>query len=131
MGHLFYISPPFFSRVAHQDENIAEILRDLGLLTRGQIDAARSSAGEDGLIAELVRQGVVSEEDITRALASENAMEFVDLTDTHVEKNILDLLEADDARRYHALPLMVRDGVLVIALDDPMAMQLCTCAPTI
>ena len=123
MGHLFYISPPFFSRVAHQDENIAEILRDLGLLTRGQIDAARSSAGEDGLIAELVRQGVVSEEDITRALASENAMEFVDLTDTHVEKNILDLLEADDARRYHALPLMVRDGVLVIALDDPMAMQ--------
>jgi type IV pilus assembly protein PilB len=109
--------------VAHQDENIAEILRDLGLLTRDQIDAARSGIGEEGLLAALVHQGVVSEEDIARALASQNSMEFVDLSDTHVEKNIIDLVDADDARRYHALPLVVRDGVLVVALDNPMAMQ--------
>ncbi len=123
-GKLSYISPPLFlSRVAHQDDNIAEILRDLGLLTRGQIEAARASADEEGLLAELVKQGVVSEEDIVRALASQNSMEFVDLGDTHVEKSVIDLIEADDARRYHALPLAVRDGVLVVALDDPMAMQ--------
>ena len=109
--------------MAHQDENIAEILRDLGLLTRDQIDAARSGIGEEGLLAALVHQGVVSEEDIARALASQNSMEFVDLSDTHVEKNIIDLVDADDARRYHALPLVVRDGVLVVALDNPMAMQ--------
>jgi hypothetical protein len=35
----------------------------------------------------------------------------------------VELVEADDARRYQAVPVDVRDGVLIIALADPMAMQ--------
>jgi len=109
--------------VANHDDNIAEILRDLGLLTRSQIEEARINCGEEGVVATLVQSGVLSEEDIARALAAQNSMEFVDLSEVHIDKNTLNLIEPDDARRYRALPIAIRDGVLVIALDDPMAME--------
>ncbi len=109
--------------MANHDDNIAEILRDLGLLTRSQIEEARINCGEEGVVATLVQSGVLSEEDIARALAAQNSMEFVDLSEVHIDKNTLNLIEPDDARRYRALPIAIRDGVLVIALDDPMAME--------
>ncbi|MBU6182038.1 MAG: Flp pilus assembly complex ATPase component TadA [Verrucomicrobia bacterium] len=107
----------------NNDEYIAESLRDLGLLTKSQIDVARSSSGGSGLIEALVKSGAVGEEDVSRALAAMNSMEFVDLEGAVVEKKIAELLTADDARRYQALPINVRDGVLIVALADPMAMQ--------
>lgn len=109
--------------MANHDDNIAEILRDLGLLTRSQLEEARANCGEEGVVATLVQSGVLSEEDIARALAAQNSMEFVDLSEVHIDKSTLDLVEPDDARRYRALPITIRDGVLVVALDDPMAME--------
>jgi type II secretion system protein E len=109
--------------VPNNDEYIAESLRDLGLLTKSQIDAARSNSGGGGLIKALVKSGAVGEEDVSRALAAMNSMEFVDLEGATIEKSVAELLEPDDARRYGAIPVTMRDGVLIVALSDPMAMQ--------
>ncbi|MFZ9920797.1 MAG: GspE/PulE family protein [Terrimicrobiaceae bacterium] len=105
------------------DEFIAETLRDLGLATKAQIESAREQLDEAGLIQTLVNNGVVTEEDIARALAAQNSMEFVDLADSHPERRVLDLVEGDDARRYQALPLALRNGILTIAVGDAMDMQ--------
>ena len=105
------------------DEFISETLRDLGLVTKAQIEAAREHLDENGLIQSLINDGIVTEEDIARALAAQNSMEFVDLGEAHPERRILDMLEADDARRYQALPIALRNGILTIAIGDPMAMQ--------
>lgn len=107
----------------NNDEYIAESLRDLGLLTKSQIDAARPNSGGGGLIEALVKSGAVGEEDVSRALAAMNSMEFVDLEGATIEKSVAELLEPDDARRYGAIPVTMRDGVLIVALSDPMAMQ--------
>jgi type II secretion system protein E len=109
--------------VPNNDEYIAESLRDLGLLTKSQIDAARPNSGGGGLIEALVESGAVGEEDVSRALAAMNSMEFVDLEGATIEKSVAELLEPDDARRYGAIPVTMRDGVLIVALSDPMAMQ--------
>jgi type II secretion system protein E len=109
--------------VSRNDEYIAEILRDLGLLTKAQIEAARAHPEPEGLLHTLVKTGVVSEEDIGRALAAQNSMEFVDLEHVQIDKSVIDLIEADDARRYQALPIGLREGVLIVAIGDPMAMQ--------
>jgi type II secretion system protein E len=109
--------------VPNNDEYIAESLRDLGLLTKSQIDAARSNSGAGGLIEALVESGAVGEEDVSRALAAMNSMEFVDLEGATIEKSVAELLEPDDARRYGAIPVTMRDGVLIVALSDCMAMQ--------
>jgi type IV-A pilus assembly ATPase PilB len=109
--------------VFHNDEFIAETLRDLGLVTKAQIGAAREHLAEEGLIQTLVNDGIVTEEDIARALAAQNSMEFVDLGEAHPERRILDLVEGDDARRYQALPIALRNGILTVAIGDPMGMQ--------
>ena len=107
----------------HNDEFIAETLRDLGLVTKAQIEAAREHLAEEGLIQTLVNDRIVTEEDIARALAAQNSMEFVDVTESHPERRVLDMLEGDDARRYQALPIGLRNGILTLAIGDPMDMQ--------
>jgi type II secretion system protein E len=109
--------------VFQNDEFIAETLRDLGLVTKAQIETAREHSDEQGLIHTLVQNGFVSEEDIARALAAQNSMEFVDLAEVHIERSVLESIHADDARRYQSLPIAIRNGVLIVAIGDPMAMQ--------
>ena len=109
--------------MSQNDEYTVEVLRDLGLLTKSQIEAARANMDGGGLLHTLLQGGVVTQEDVSRALAAQNSMEFVDLEHMHVERNLVERMSAEDARRYHAVPVALRDGVLVIALADPMAMQ--------
>jgi len=109
--------------VSQNDDYIVEILRDLGMVTLAQVENARSNMGPDGLISTLVQNGVISELDVARTLAAQNSMEFVDLENTQVDRKLIDLLDADDARRYQAIPIGMRDGILIIALSDPMAMH--------
>ena len=109
--------------MSRNDDYIAEILRDLGLLTKAQIEAARANLEPEGLLPTLIKTGIVNEEDVGRALAAQNSMEFVDLSQVQIEKSVLDLVDPDDARRYQALPIGLRDGVLIMAIGDPMAMQ--------
>lgn len=109
--------------MSQNDDYTVEVLRDLGLVTKAQIEAARSNADAGGLLHTLLQGGIVTQEDVSRALAAQNSMEFVDLDHMQVEKNVVDLMEVADARRYQAVPIALRDGILIVALGDPMAMQ--------
>ena len=109
--------------MSQNDEFTVEVLRDLGLLTKSQIDQARAEMGESGLLQTLLQSGVLTQQDVSRALAAQNSMEFVDLAQIQVERSVVGLMQAEDARRYQAVPIALREGVLIIALADPMAMQ--------
>ena len=105
------------------DDYTLEVLHDLGLLTKAQIESAHQEAHAEGPLRHLIQNGTLTEEDVSRALAAQNSMEFVDLSQVHVERNVIGLLPADDARRYQAVPVGLREGVLVLAVADPMDMQ--------
>ncbi len=109
--------------MSQNDEYTVEVLRDLGLLTKSQIEEARAKMDGSGLLHVLLQDGFVMQEDVSRALAAQNSMDFVDLDHMQVERKVVDLLDVNDARRYNALPIAIRDDILVIALADPMAMQ--------
>ena len=109
--------------MSQNDEYTVEILRDLGLVTRQHVEEARANIGPYGLLRTLVESGVVSEEDVVRALASQNSMEFVDIDEATIDHNAIKCIEGDDARRYQALPIGFRESALIVALSDPMAMQ--------
>jgi len=109
--------------VSQNDEYIVEILRDLGLLTRSQVEEARANTTTEGIIHTLIQTGNITQEDVARALAAQNSMEFVDVDKAPIDKKILDTMDGDDARRYQALPVGFRDSALMIAIADPMAMQ--------
>ena len=112
-----------FRSVTHNEEFVVEILREVGLLTQFQVEQARVKAGAGSLVRELIDQGLITQEDVVRTLAAQNGMEFVDLTTVAPPPDVLQALDVEIAKRYHAVPVAMRDGTLVVAIGDPMDME--------
>jgi len=109
--------------VAQNEDYIVEILMDVGVVTRTQVEYSRSQMKGHSVVDALVLEGFISQEDIARTLAAQNGMEFMDLAQIVVPPNIIDLLPVEDARRWRAVPVGEREGALLIAIGDPMDMQ--------
>jgi type IV pilus assembly protein PilB len=109
--------------VSHNEEYVVEILREVGLLAQSQVERARVRAGAGSVLKELIEESIISEEDVVRTLAAQNGMEFIDLSTVVPPPDVLQALDADIAKRYHAVPVAIRDGTLVVAIGDPMDME--------
>ncbi len=106
------------------DDYIIDILIEAGLLTRSQVDETRSNAPEGMNVSDaLVQANLLSHEDISRTLAANGGMDFVDLNAITVPPNVTEILSAEDARRYKAVPIYATDASVTIAVDDPMAFE--------
>jgi type II secretory ATPase GspE/PulE/Tfp pilus assembly ATPase PilB-like protein len=68
----------------------------------------------------LVKMGIVSREDLQAALARKMGYPLVNLEAFPFEEDALRKLPFSVAMRLQVMPLMLRDGRLVIALDDPV-----------
>jgi type IV pilus assembly protein PilB len=102
------------------DEYVIEILKDVGLVHQEQVDQIASKTGGLHMIDTMVREGLVSAEDVARTLASQNGMDFVDLSMTTPSPELVDLLTPETARRYRTVPVSEHDGSVVMAIADPM-----------
>ncbi len=107
--------------MAANDDYILEILQETALLSADQIEAARAHAKGKSVIEVLVAQGALTQEDVARAVASNAAMDFVNLDDAHIPVEIIDLVSSDVARRYRVVPIGLNDlGGVIMAVDDPL-----------
>lgn len=102
------------------DEYVIEILKDVGLINQEQVDHVASQTGGLHMIETMVREGIVSAEDVARTLASQNGMDFVDLSLVTPIPELVDLLTPETARRYKTVPVSEHDGSVVMAIADPM-----------
>ena len=102
------------------DDYVIEILKDVGLVTQEQIQELSGRTGGLHLVENLVKEGVVSAEDITRTLASQNGMDYIDLSQVTPSPELVGLLTPEIARRYKTVPVSEHDGSLVMAVADPM-----------
>ena len=102
------------------DEYVIELLKDVGLLTPEQVEEASSKSGGINILEELLREGVVTPENIAKTLASQNGMDFIDLAQVTPLPDVVELIPHDIARRYRTVPVAERDGTLVLAIADPM-----------
>jgi len=102
------------------DEYVIEILKDVGLLTQDQADDITNRSGGVHMIEGLIREGTVTSEDVSRTLASQNGMDFVDLSQNTPNPVLIGLLSTEVARRYKTVPVHDHDGTLVLAIADPM-----------
>ena len=105
-----------------QDEYVVEILLDVGLISREHLQAAREQSQRDNtsVVAVLIKNGVVSQVDVTKTLANQFGMEFVQLADYRVPDDVLALVPRHVARRYKIVPVAKHDGTLTIAISDPL-----------
>lgn len=102
------------------DDYVIEILKDVGLVTQEQIQELSGRTGGLHLVENLVKEGVVSAEDITRTLASQNGMDYIDLAQVTPSPELVGLLTPEIARRYKTVPVSEHDGSVVLAVADPM-----------
>jgi type II secretion system protein E len=102
------------------DEYVIEILKDVGLMSQEQADELAGRTGGLHMVETLITEGTVSAEDVARTLASQNGMDFVDLSLVTPSPELVGLLSPENARRYKTVPVSEHDGSLVLAIADPM-----------
>jgi type II secretory ATPase GspE/PulE/Tfp pilus assembly ATPase PilB-like protein len=101
---------------------VGEALLSLGMITQPQLDEALEQQRSDRSVPLgelLVRRGVVSADDLQVALARKMGYPLVDLDAFPVEADALRKLPFAVAQRLRLMPLLIREGRLVAALDDP------------
>jgi type II secretory ATPase GspE/PulE/Tfp pilus assembly ATPase PilB-like protein len=101
---------------------VGEALVSLGMVTDAQLQAALAQQKTDRSVPlgeVLVRMGIVSPEDIQVALARKMGYPLVDVDAFQPEVEALMKLDCATAMRLRVMPLLLRNGRLVVALDDP------------
>jgi type IV pilus assembly protein PilB len=105
----------------HLRKKLGDILLENGVLTRDQLlyvlEKRKTVSERFGEIC--VNDGLVTEEDVSRALAEQFGLEFIDLQDFKIDEAILSAFPPDVAHRYHFVPLSQEGEALVIAISDP------------
>ncbi|MEO6053812.1 MAG: ATPase, T2SS/T4P/T4SS family [Chthoniobacterales bacterium] len=89
------------------------------MATRSQIEEARAAGQGRSIIEVLIEMLVITQEDVARTLAANAGVEFVDLSKITIEPGVAETFDPDIARRYHAIPIQVREDATVIAISDP------------
>ena len=92
------------------------------MVTAEQVDQAMMAIGTGGasVLDELVKEGVVSEDDVLGLLASQFGMDMVGIDASQLDTELAKVISAEDARKYGVVPLM-RDGdTLTVAVQDPL-----------
>ena len=63
------------------EDYVLRILQEVGLVTRPQIESARSRLnGAGNVIDRLIKDGVVSDADVSRTLAAQAQMDWIDIS---------------------------------------------------
>ncbi len=102
---------------------IGEALLSLGLVTKLELDEALAQQQVDRNVPLgelLVRMGVVTTEDLRVALARKMAYPLVNVDEFPLEVAALSRLSFAVASRLQVVPLLLRGGRLVVAIDDPV-----------
>ena len=104
---------------------LGQILVDLGYLNEDQLwdvlEEQKQSPGEViGQVA--IRMGLVTDAQVTEALAEQWGMPVVNLEETNIPPKVLELVPETMSSIYKIMPISLKDNVLTVAMADPQNM---------
>ncbi len=101
--------------------SFANILLRQGVISRDQLQEAEQMAKASGmtLADSLVRLGYATGEEVTRAMAEDQGLDYVSLAEVVIPPSIVELVPESVARENSILPLSKEDGVLRVIVSDP------------
>ena len=103
------------------EQYVLRVLEDGGLVTGHQIEDARSRLnGEAGVIDVLINDGLVSEVDVSRTLAAQAHMDWIDISSMVIPPQVIDQIRSEDARRFKVIPVAFGESGLVVAVGNPL-----------
>ena len=108
-----------------QRKSIADILLDSNLLTRDQLLQAQEIQRKNRSKIEdvLVEERLVNPEQLALLTSLQIGIPFVNLRKQEVDPRAVELISEAICRQNQVVPLQVRDGALVIAMQDPSDIQ--------
>jgi len=121
------ITPPELERAIEEQARmpmvrIGQALTALGFITETQLEAALAEQQRDRSVPLgelLVRSGKITRQDLQTALARKMGYPLVDVANFPAELEALQKVPYGISARLPALPLMVRGGRVIVALEDP------------
>lgn len=101
-----------------------EVFVTEGLISRDQLAVAEEKrkelGGNDPIARVLVTMGLVSERDRVRCLGKVWGIPFADLSNITPPREVLDLLSAQLAKRFKAIPISKDENRLHVAMANPL-----------
>ncbi|HKH89064.1 MAG TPA: ATPase, T2SS/T4P/T4SS family, partial [Acidimicrobiales bacterium] len=100
---------------------LAKVLVESGQVTPEEMQAALREASATGRkLGEILSElGLVTEEDLIRAMAEEVGLEFIDLNEFTIDLKALQSIPEVMARRHQVIAIGYRNGVPIIAMANP------------
>jgi len=104
---------------------LGQLLREKGWATDQQIEDCAEEAKAEGKVigSVLVARGYITEEQLVHALAEQAGMEVIDLDSIEVPKDVVERVSVSIAEVYRIAPVKYEDGVLTVAMADPLQVQ--------
>ena len=106
----------------HRNETyVLDLLHDAGLVTKPQIERARTRLnGAHNAVDRLIKDGVLTEADVSRTLAAQAHMDWIDIASIVIPPVVIKQIRAEDARRFKVVPVAFGESGLVVAVGDPL-----------
>ena len=104
---------------------LANLLVEEGLVQASKIEFAVKASAEQGksLIAYLLSNKILDNEVLVHATSHVSGIPYVNLENTTIPQDVLDLIPLDVAERNMAVPIAEVQGRLAIAMLDAMNIQ--------
>ena len=101
-------------------QQVEDDLVHKGVLTKEQLDSVKAEAAKKSasVFGTLVSNKLVTNEQLTKAIAKATKVPYVNLSNAIVDAKVLELLPQDIAERYMAVPLGEMQHRLVVAMLD-------------
>ena len=104
-----------------KEEYVLKLLEGAGLVTRSQVEKAKTRRnGSSNVVDLLVEDGVVSEAEVSRSLAAQAHMDWIDLSAKVIPPEVINQIRAEDARRFKVIPVGFGETGLIVAVSDPL-----------
>jgi type II secretory ATPase GspE/PulE/Tfp pilus assembly ATPase PilB-like protein len=107
--------------VFSNEDYLAELLTEAGMVSPEQVDTARGSmSGRETLVEHLLANSPLTQEDVARTLAANAGIPFINLTEVNFDPAITESLDEDIAKRFRVVPVQDDGLYLTVALSDPL-----------
>ncbi len=106
-----------------QPSRLGELLVRSNLITREQLQKAleeqKSSGGQLRLGAILVKEGYISESELTAFLSKQYSVPSINLAEFEIDSAVVKLLPVEVVQKYQAIPVNRSGSTLILAMSDP------------